>query len=140
VFRHISDFEAFERYGLRQGADITRIDALKGPGAGMLWDARVPIRGKLRKIQCELTDYDPPTGLRFDATSDGFAGVFTIELVALSLKRTRIGTQLEVLPKTLSARLMLQSARLAKSSLTRRFRTRIRNFAIEIEDRFRRSA
>ena len=43
-------------------------------------------------------------------------------------------------PKSLSARLLLQSLKLAKSNLTRRFKLRVTEFAEDVEDRYRKSA
>ncbi|PWE32279.1 hypothetical protein DDZ14_11150 [Maritimibacter sp. 55A14] len=139
VFGQVSDFETFERFGLRNGAEITRLDTLAEQGVGMVWDARVSIRGKQRRINAELVDYESPTAMRFLAVSDGFTAVFIVDLVGLSRKRTRIGIDLDIKPKSISARLMLQSARLAKSSLSKRFKRRVAKFGREIETRFRRA-
>ena len=58
----------------------------------------------------------------------------------LSQNRTRIAIPVEMSPKSLSARLFLQSLKLAKSNLTRRFKLRVTEFAEEVEDRYRKSA
>ena len=60
-----------------------------------------------------------------------------VELVSLSPKRTRIVVGLELSAKSLSARLLLQSLKLAKSSLTNRFGSRIKSFAQTTEDDYR---
>ena len=139
VFGQVSDFDRFERYGLRQGADVMRLDTLPAPGVGMVWAAKLSIRGKQRRITAEMTDYEPPTTMRFQAVSDGFTAAFTVDLVALSRKRTRLGVDLDIKPKSLAARLVLQSARLAKGSLLRRYKRRIASYGEDVESRFRRS-
>jgi len=140
VFAKLSDFDAFERQGLRQGVEITRLDTLTAPGVGAIWDARVMIRGKQRRINAEVMDFDAPAMMALCAISDGFAADFRVDLVGLSRKRTRIGIDLDIKPKTLTARLLLQSARLTKNSLTKRFKRRVRSYGIEIEDKFRRAS
>lgn len=71
VFEQVSDFDAFERQGLRHGAEIMRLDTMTTPAAGMVWNAQAVLRGKRRRIEAELVDYQPPTMMKFLATSDG---------------------------------------------------------------------
>ncbi|MEO1026387.1 MAG: SRPBCC family protein, partial [Pseudomonadota bacterium] len=52
-----------------------------------------------------------------------------VDLVALSKARTRMLVSLDLKPTTLSSRLMVQSLRLAKGSLNRRFKARVAQFA-----------
>ena len=48
--------------------------------------------------------------------------------------------ELDVRAKTLSARLMMQSAKLMRNTLNKRFKTRIAHFATDLEDRHKRGA
>jgi hypothetical protein len=61
------------------------------------------------------------------------------ELVALSRGRTRMTVTLVLQPRTLAARLMMQSLRLARNNLTKRFKVRLGEYAAEVEDRYTRS-
>ncbi|MBZ0129357.1 MAG: SRPBCC family protein [Rhodobacteraceae bacterium] len=137
VFAQFADFEMFERYGLRSGAEITRTDDLATPGKGMIWNVRMPYRGKTRRINVELVDYDPPNSLDFCADADGFDAVIKVELVPLSGRQTRATVALDITAKTLAAKLVLQSARLTKSALNKRFRQRLNRFGKSIEERVR---
>lgn len=56
-----------------------------------------------------------------------------VDLVALSRTRTRLFVSMELRPTTLSARLLLQSLRLAKGRLTGRLKTRMAEFGQRIE-------
>ena len=62
-----------------------------------------------------------------------------IEFVALSRSRTRVAMDLELKPKTLSARLMVQSLKLARANLEKKFRVRMADYAQAIEDRLNRA-
>jgi len=134
VFAALSDFETFERSAMRRGAEVVRREARHGRETVPGWEIAFPFRGKRRELTAALVEFEGPTRLRLDSESSGLNGQLAIDLVALSRNRTRLGVQLELRPRTLSARLMLQSLKLAKANLTRRFRLRVANFATSVED------
>jgi len=136
VFEAITDFDALERQALRRGADIQRTDKLKTTGTGMAWRASFPFRGKDRKAEAKLVAYDIPHGVGFVSETGGLHGNIKVDLVELSPRRTRISVELDLAPNSLSARLLLQSLRLAKTNLTRRFKKRVGFFADDIEERY----
>lgn len=140
VFSQVSDFAALERSALRRGAEIARVDNLASPGPGMQWDSRFEFRGKPREVQLELISYDAPNAMRFAATSATINGDMKVDLVALSRGRTRMTLEIELHPRTLASRLMIQSLKLAKGNLTKRFEMRMATFANELEDRYSRRA
>ncbi len=135
VFDALSDFPRFEREILRRGASVSRIDTLERPGPGMCWISRFTFRGKPREVRSELAEYHPSESLRLLSRVDGLEGVMSVALVQLSPRQTRMFLDLELKPATLSARLFLQSLRLAKATLTRRFKSGTQDFARHIEDR-----
>ncbi|WP_412504371.1 SRPBCC family protein [Roseovarius sp. SYSU LYC5161] len=137
VFAELSDFHAFERSALRRGADVQRVDTLKAVGPGMAWDISFRLRGKQRKIKMELSAYEPPTRMVFSSRSTSMGGTMTVDLVALSRGRTRMALDIELVPKTLSAKLLVQSLKLARGNLRKRFRLRVADFANDIEDRYK---
>jgi len=139
VFAQVSDFAAFERRAMRQGADVTRRE--DGPIAqGAIWDISFQFRGRDRRVLAELTQIDVPTLLSIDSASDGLNAVTEVELIALSQTRTRVLVSFDLRAKTLTARLLLQSLKLAKTKMTKRFNARVLDYAEDIEDRYRRDA
>lgn len=140
VFGLITDFEMYERAALRRGADVVRSDTLRARGAGMTWNAQFQFRGRERKLSLKLAEMTPPDGYRIDFFSPNLDGDLKVDLLALSKHRTRLTLALEVRPKTLSARLMVQSLKLARTNLTKRFALRVADFAKDLEDRMRRNA
>lgn len=135
VWAAMSDFEAWERAAMRRGAEVSRIDTLPRPAVGMSWLARFIYRGKERKIDVKLTEMSPRTLLGFDAVSTVVEAATRVELIEMSAKRTRIHVTMEVKPRSLGARLFLQSLRLARNKVDRKFDNRIDKLATEMEQR-----
>ena len=136
VWSQVSDFGFYERQALRRGADVRRVD--QGPvrqGSG--WDVAFTFRGKDRRLQARLSELDAPNLMRLDVESQGIDAVTLVELVPLAPGRTRLAVSIEMSAKSLSARLLLQSLKLAKANLTRRFKRRVADFAQEIEARYK---
>jgi hypothetical protein len=137
VFTRASDFAGFERQALRRGAQVTRIGGDGPVEVGSAWDIAFTFRNKDRKLRAEIEVFDDPSEIVIDTVASGLDSLVKIELVALSPKRTRLSVSVEMSPKTLSARLLVQSFKLAKSSLTSRFDVRVREFARSAEDQYR---
>lgn len=137
VFNAVSNFDNIERSALRRGAKVQRVDRKTHASTTMAWDVGFTFRGKKRDMLVELTDLEAPNRLLVQSLSGGLEGEVYVDLVALSKNRTRMTIELEVQPKSLSARLMVQSLRLAKTKLTKRFRIKVAGFATDIEDRYK---
>ena len=135
VFKHISDFGWFERAAMRRGAEVVRSDKIKEPGAGMSWHAEFPFRGRDRKADVDLTHYAPPNEMTLQMRAAGLEVHCAIDLMAMSRSRTRMNVTMEAIPRTIPARLMIQSAKLARTSIQKRYRRRIAEYAAELEER-----
>ncbi len=133
VFDSLSDFAKFERAAMRRGAEVARVDRLAEPGVGLTWSLRFPVRGKMRRIVCELERFERPEAMNFTGESTGFNLWLTLNLMALSRGRTRLTVVFEIKPRTLTARLTMQSIRLNKASYARRFEARVQKYASEME-------
>ncbi len=137
VYAHATDFAGFERQALRRGAQVKRLDGEGTYDVGATWDVAFTFRNKDRKMQAEVTTLDDPNLLRVNTTAQGLDSASEIELVSLSPKRTRIVVGLELTAKSLSARLLLQSLKLAKSNLNNRFSSRVKSFAETTQEAYR---
>jgi len=133
VFFAISDFDGFERQALRRGAEVQRQDTFGKPGVGSEWQMRFEFRGKPRKVRARITEFEAPNGYRAETESGGVDGIVSIELVALSPRRTRMHVAVDLQSRTLSARLLVQSLKFAKAKLSKRFSNRVWQFARDIE-------
>lgn len=135
VWEVVTDFEAWERAAMRRGADVSRTDKLRAPGPGISWHARALYRGKERKVDLVLKGLEAPHQIDFAASSAAVQAVARIELIDMAARKTRMHVTVEFTPKSLGARLFLQSLRLARGRVERRFADRLALFAREIETR-----
>lgn len=133
VFAAASDFPRFERQARRRGVEVNRLDNAPGPAPGMRWAARFTFRSKERKLRAELVRMEVLQMLALHATSGGLEAAFDVEFIALSRRRTRVKVGLQMVPKSLQARLLIQSLKFAKGNLDRRFAERVAQFAREVE-------
>lgn len=136
VYAQVTGFDAFARLALRQGASVEQKHTGE-PGVGAEWHVSFQFRGRQRNMQARITRMDPPDGYEIETIADGMTAVSEVTLVALSPRRTRLAFTIDVRARTLTAKLLLQSMKLAKGKLTKRFKARVLDFAEEIEDRHR---
>ncbi len=137
VFDGLSNFEQFERVILRRGVDVRRIDEVDEPTVGMRWASEFRYRGKPRQAEITLTRFDRPNAMQFESTSAGLTVITDLECLSLSRSRTRVSITCTLKPKTLSARILVQSIKLARSSVQRKFRARASDFAREFEKKLK---
>ncbi|MGM0742357.1 MAG: SRPBCC family protein [Pseudomonadota bacterium] len=140
VYEQITDFPGFERQALRRGAEVVSVESPTALAPGLAWDVSFKLRGKQRKIQIEVKQLDPPNGLVIASRAPTIGGDMVVDLVALSRSRTRMSIAIAMEPKTLSGRLMVQSMKLARKTLTRRLRKRVSEYALDMEERHKRIA
>lgn len=133
VYQTVTDFDRFERQLLRRGVDITRDDSTPQTDVGAKWQAQFAWRGRTHNVDAEMITIDPDTGFSIESRSGGVVCIGVIDLVALSTSRTRMFASLDLRPTTLSSRLLIQSMRLAKGSLSKKFKARVADFASRIE-------
>ena len=133
VFDHLSDFPHFERLAVRHGASVRRLVGPDVLGKGAKWEASFRFRGRQREMEIEVVEFERPERLVFLGNSKNLSTVFSIELVSFSPNRTRMNVVLDSKPKTLPTRLMMQSLKVARTKVTKRFKLRIADFARSME-------
>lgn len=136
VFKQLSDFDTYESYALRVGADVKRLDDLAQPGVGMCWKVKGEFRGKKREVEIQVVEYLPDNMLKLFMKMSGLEANVSLESMALTRKQSRIKVTTVLKPKTISARLIVQSAKLAKNSMNRKFNHRFWSYANHIENTY----
>ncbi|PYE83959.1 SRPBCC family protein [Pseudoroseicyclus aestuarii] len=131
AFDQLSDFARFEEAIRARGAQLQRQPAEQGL-LGTRWDGEVAFRGRHREVGAELTQWDPPAGYGLSVDSGGFVGDFVLALRPLDAARCALSVELVLEPTSMSARLMLQSLKLARGNLERRFSDRVQAQGQEI--------
>ncbi len=139
VWAQVSDFAGFERQAMRRGAQIARTDTLGKPGLGSEWLVDLTFRGKPRRIEAQVVEYDAPHAVVLDSRTGGVEGTIRAELVELSPRRTRLSVSLDLKPVNISGRLLIQSLKFARSNLNRRFSVRVAGFAQGLEGEYRKA-
>lgn len=137
VYAALSDFEGWERMAMRRGTEVERTDTYRTERPGMGWNVKFPYRGKSRVVDIKLLEIEANQNLTFMGTSAPAEGRVTIDLAEMGPRRTRVIIIAEIKPRTIAARVFIQSLRLAKAQIRRKFEIRVAQVAAEIEDRHR---
>lgn len=132
VWQALTNFKGWERAALRRGAEVTRTDRLSGMGPGMSWLGRFDFRGQRREMTVRLVEVDPGSRLVFKGATKLFQGDVELELVAMSSRSSRLHVKADIRPQTLTARIMLQSLKLAKGRVQKRIEKRLGDFAASV--------
>ncbi|MGB1236201.1 MAG: SRPBCC family protein [Planktomarina sp.] len=140
VFDAVSNFDEFERMVAQKGANIVRLDGPSQKSAGMAWDLGFKFRGRDRKAKVSLAEFQPPKQLKLISTVGGLDVEMLVLVTPLSPSRSRVQVVMDLKPQTLSARLLTQSMKLAKSRLNDKFKARIADYAGTIEREYRADA
>ena len=139
VFASLADHAAWEREAAQRGVAVERPAdmPLSGPGAG--WMIRAPFRGKQVSILMRLDQVVPNERLVFSIQSKAIEGGVVLSLIALSPRRTRLHLTMDIKPKSIAARLLLNTLRLAKTRVQKRLDGRVAQMGRQILDGFARS-
>ena len=128
---------SFEQAARGRKISLRRLDTLALPGAGMSWDIGFMFRGKPRQLVADIRRFDRPELLEYAGVSSSFEAALALNMISLSSARTRLHVVLEMKPRTLGARLLIQSAKLGRGNLERKFTDRITRFGQALEARAR---
>jgi hypothetical protein len=139
VYACASDFVSFERMALKRGVDVKRVDSAKQIDVGATWDVEFRFRGRNRKVTAEITSLEPSGDIGIQFVAAGLSGVSKIDFVQLSPKRTRVSVAIELSASSMASRLFLQSLKLAKSALEKRLKKRVKGFADDTQEAYRRA-
>jgi uncharacterized protein YndB with AHSA1/START domain len=129
VFASLTDIDHFQRLGVRYGVTLRQVEG-RTVQAGAEWLAEFPFRGQMRHLTCRIDAIDAPRDLILSGKSGGYEFGAAISLTANAVKNS-----VSSKPKTLAARILLQTMKLARSRLRSRFAMRLAAFGAAIEAR-----
>ena len=133
VFAALTDFARFEREARAHGAEIHRTDTLTRPGQGMKWRAKFETRGRERELFAEVARMNDPRDLYFVGKIGGMEGELEFILTPNGDHETKLAVELNLRARSITAKLLLQSLKLARSNVAKRFRRRVKAFCRETE-------
>lgn len=140
VFARLADVDGWERAALRRGAEVTRTAEGAADGQGAAWSVAFTWRGKLRRADLKVTTVAPPAQLVIAGLGPNLEGRLGLEVIEMAPKRSRIMVRLEIRPRTLVARIFVQSLKLTRAREETRLRNRAAQLAADVETRYRESS
>ncbi|MEM1272202.1 MAG: SRPBCC family protein [Pseudomonadota bacterium] len=133
VYAGITDFARIESELRDHGVHINRIGKWDRPEIGAAWAGRGEIRSKMRRIDAKITAMEPGRMFEVEAKIGGLRVAHETRLVPLGERVTRINITTDLRPDTLSARLLLQSLKLARGRVLDRMQRRLASDIRRIE-------
>lgn len=135
VFDALSDMTRHEREALARGLKVERLDALPQPAPGMRWRVPFHAKGRDRVAEIELVKLARPTGMRFEGRVQGLLIEADVDCRVLDAEATEVTVTTKLRAKSISAKVILQSMKLARPSLAKQYRQRVRKSLQKLEDR-----
>ena len=126
LFDAASDFNRIERMLLRRGVSVTRVGEVAD--AAQAWDIAFDWRGQRREVRLVLVQFDRPEKMVLTGRSDPFDLKINLSVVALSRQKSRLSFVMEAKPRNMRARLTIQTAKLGRAQLNRKFAKKISSF------------
>ncbi|WP_168771164.1 SRPBCC family protein [Palleronia sediminis] len=136
AFAVISDFDTIADQARAQGATVERLDAATTPATGH-WKIGFDFRGKRRVSESRITTYDPPQQLALRSRIEGLVVLLNIEILEVAPDKSRLFYVVELKPETMRAGLVVQSMKLARGTIEKRFEKRIGKLTARIESQAR---
>ncbi|MEM7488625.1 MAG: SRPBCC family protein [Pseudomonadota bacterium] len=135
VWAQVADVDRFEA---RMARRVGRIDRRPpGPaGPGTTWSGATEVMGKVRDVVVAMDRMTPPQEIALSARTEGMVVEILVQLAAQSPRLTRLTVTTDAKARSLTARVMLQSAKLARKTLARRYKGRVAEFANTVEADF----
>lgn len=131
AWRVVVDFDQFERIAREKGAAVKREEGRTYPA----WNASFRFKGRPREVRVTVDRMEAPSLIACSGVGKSVEGTVLVELVSLSQRRTRIVVTSEVRPRSFAARLFLQSVKLARGRVVKRYQSRVTQAARMIEAR-----
>lgn len=128
LFDTVANFDRIEHMLSRRGAAVARIDPAQDPGNGIGWDIGFDWRGQARQLRLVVTRHNRPDRMSMTGQSDSLDVEIDATVVALGRARSRLLFETELRPRNMRARLMMQTAKLAKPQLDQRYARRVADY------------
>ncbi|QBY02277.1 hypothetical protein E2K80_17300 [Rhodophyticola sp. CCM32] len=140
VYEHMTDFAHFEADIRGRGGELRRVDGWTEAARGVRWRGVAAVRGKTRKIEAELVELTRDDMAVIEIAVGGMDARYQLAFIALSSNVTRVATELNLKPNTLTARLIIQTMKLVRGRVLQRMTATLARQGNRIETAWRRRA
>lgn len=114
VWQRFTDFSGFEEDARGRGAVLTRVGNWTQTNEGVEWRGEVTVRGRSRPISAKVTQLRPQELCVVDSRIGGMNCHQEMLFTPLAASVTRVTLILDLSADTLTARLLLQTMKLAR--------------------------
>lgn len=139
TWARFTDFTGIEAEALGRGAELSRVGNWASPTAGCGWRGSAKIRGRVRPVASEISVLDGPERCEIKTTVGGMEAVYDMTFLELRPDMTRVQVTLDLSANTLSARLALQTLKLARGRVMQRLQGLLARQGNLAEDDYRRA-
>lgn len=139
TWARFTDFSGVEAEIRGRGAELSRVGNWSEAAAGCAWRGQVTVRGRLRPITSEISALQIPERCEITTTVGGMDAVYEMTFLQLRPDMTRVQGVLDVSAKSLSARLALQTMKLARGRIMQRLQGLLVRQGDLAEDDYRRA-
>lgn len=138
VWARFTDFSGFEEDARGRGAILNRVGNWTQTVQGVEWRGEVTVRGKSRPITAKVTQLVPQELCVVDSRIGGMNCHQEIIFVPLSTTVTRVALMLDLSADTLTARLLLQTMKLARGRVLQKLQGVLARQGNAVEAAYRR--
>lgn len=138
VWARFTDFSGFEEDARGRGAILNRVGNWTQTVQGVEWRGEVTVRGKSRPITAKVTQLVPQELCIVDSRIGGMNCHQEIIFVPLSTTVTRLALMLDLSADTLTARLLLQTMKLARGRVLQKLQGVLARQGNAVEAAYRR--
>lgn len=139
VFDRMTEFSGMEADARGRGATVIRVGNWTAPVEGAEWRGEVKVRGKVRPVSARITRFVPEEICLIESRIGGMACMHEMSFVALTPERTRVAMVLDLSAQTLTARLILQTMKLARGRVMQRLQGIIARQGNAVEAEYRKA-
>jgi hypothetical protein len=139
TWARFTDFSGVEAEIRGRGADLSRVGNWTDAAAGCGWRGQVTVRGRLRPITSDISAFQAPERCEIRTSVGGMDAVYEMTFLHLRPDMTRVQAVLDLSAQSLSARLALQTLKLARGRVMQRLQGLLVRQGDLAEDDYRRA-
>lgn len=139
TWARFTDFTGIEAEITGRGAELSRVGNWTDATEGCGWRGSAKIRGRVRPVTSEISALEAPGKCEITTTVGGMEAVYEMTFLELRADMTRVQVVLDQSANTLSARLALQTLKLARGRVMQRLQGLLARQGNLAEEDYRRS-